>query len=114
MKNEVYPRHNYKVIAAFKVYKVDRNRESLIQNLIHLHTEIENRRSKVSSHSALHPQDLDRSVRSERQSSERPSPYRRNQSSPSFRQDTSLDIEAVRDQLGLAARNQEEIQVTTS
>ena len=30
MKNQIYPHHNYKVIAAFKVYKVDRNRESLI------------------------------------------------------------------------------------
>lgn len=30
MKNQIYPLHNYKVIAAFKVYKVDRNRDSLI------------------------------------------------------------------------------------
>ncbi len=38
MKQQIYPHHNYKVIAAFKVYKVDRNRDSLLQNLIHLHT----------------------------------------------------------------------------
>lgn len=37
MKSEIYPNHNYKVIAAFKVYNVDKNKQSLLENLRHLH-----------------------------------------------------------------------------
>lgn len=40
LKAEIYPNHNYKVIAAFKVYNVDRNKQQLIENLNHLHNEI--------------------------------------------------------------------------
>ena len=40
LRTEIYPNHNYKVIAAFKVYNVDRNKQQLIENLNHLHNEI--------------------------------------------------------------------------